>query len=392
MGPPRGGGTREGDGRMQMPIEERDARYQRVRDMMDREGFDVLLIAGKGHGWSGRGFFRYFTDFHLWGHDGLILFPRTGEPMLTLTSGGVAAKISQRGWIEDARGDWDVAPGIIAELRRRGLHAACVGLVGRGMILPVGVHDRLREGLPGCEFGDADRAMEKVRAKKSAAELDAISGLWRVATDAMELFIDGLRPGRTQLQLSAPPVSYLHERGIRDYLIFWDGEIPGNNQVELTGTIRYHMEICGPSGHWCEITVLPTYGTVDEMAKRRMEAELDAYARVRARAVPGTTMNTLVDVYEDVLREWGFAIDPSPGHHYDMHGQGLDWIEWPNRAPNDPERFDTPLGAGMYINYHPSRVLLPEAPATGINDGMVITENGGRRIFPAWDMRYRYMV
>ena len=56
-------------------LEERDSRLARVRTAMAAASLDGLLVAGKGHWWTGRGYFRYFTDFHIWGHDGLIFIP-----------------------------------------------------------------------------------------------------------------------------------------------------------------------------------------------------------------------------------------------------------------------------------------------------------------------------
>jgi len=69
---------------------ERDARFSKLRGAMAEAGLQALLVAGKGHWWTGRGYFRYLADFHLWGHDGLILMPLEGGPMLTLTSAAVA--------------------------------------------------------------------------------------------------------------------------------------------------------------------------------------------------------------------------------------------------------------------------------------------------------------
>ena len=67
-------------------LAERDLRYQRLYEAMQAAGLDAMLVAGKGHWWTGRGYIRYLTDFHLWGHDGILLIPVHGEPALTLSS------------------------------------------------------------------------------------------------------------------------------------------------------------------------------------------------------------------------------------------------------------------------------------------------------------------
>ena len=58
-----------------------------------REQLDALVIAGKGHWWTGRGYFRYLTAFHLWAYDGAFLFPLEQDPSLTLTGGAVAGRM-----------------------------------------------------------------------------------------------------------------------------------------------------------------------------------------------------------------------------------------------------------------------------------------------------------
>lgn len=374
-------------------LDERDRRIARIREEMEKEELDALLIAGKGHGWTGRGYFRYLTDFHIWGHDGMILLPLEGEPMLTFTSSGVGDMIAERGWITDTKADWDVAPTIVQEMKERGLDRGRVGVAGHEMIVPNGVFDTLVSGLPQVNFVNSDPLMNRVRAVKSDVEIKQIRELWDIATDAMETFVDDLEEGKTELELSGGPVRHIHEQGCRQYLIFLNGNIPGDNVVDLDGVINYHMEILNQSGHWCEITVQPAFDPPSDAEMDLMETELRAYEEVREAAVPGTTLGELASVYERVLEEDGWDIKPESQelHHYDFHGQGMDWIEWPRWSPNDPERHDTELEPGMYINYHPFRLLEQDVGRTGINDGMLITEDGGERIYPDWDMNYRLM-
>ena len=142
-------------------IEERDARFKRVREAMEREKLDALVIAAKGHWWSGRGYFRYLTDFGLWAHDGIILFPLEGEPVFTLSSGALAKMVSQRGWITDGRGDIDVSPVIAQCIKEKGLSHARIGIAGRHMIMPVGVYELLTGPLPDVKWVDADLLMDR---------------------------------------------------------------------------------------------------------------------------------------------------------------------------------------------------------------------------------------
>ena len=102
---------------------------------MANEGLQALVIAGKGHWWTGRGYIHYLTDFHLWGHDGAILFPMESDPFLTLTSGAVAGRIGRRGWIPDVQGDPEIVVKIVEQMKARGLTKGKIGVCGYGHVM-----------------------------------------------------------------------------------------------------------------------------------------------------------------------------------------------------------------------------------------------------------------
>ncbi len=374
----------------QATLAERDMRFSRLREAMKKDDLDVLLVAGKGHGWTGRGYFRWLTDFHLWGHDGMILFPLEGEPMLTMTSAAVARRVARtRGWINETAGDWDITPTIAKELKRRGLDKARIGVAGYNFIIGAGAYQMLEDGLPDAKLVDADRLMDRVRAIRSPLEIQQYRELWAVAKSAMERFVDYLEPGMTEKQVSMEPVRYIHQHGARDYLILINGKIPGDDIVELEDVIAYHMEICNDSGHYNELTVTLAYRdpTPDEL--KLMETELSAYEKIRKAAKPGVKMAELFKIFEQELVDAGFDLKDEPLHHYEFHGQGMDWIEWPNFSPNDPVRHDTPLEEGMVLNYHPAANIKQNIKKPGINDHILITKDGAVRLSGDWDMRWR---
>jgi Xaa-Pro aminopeptidase len=184
-------------------LAERDLRYGRLRAAMAAAGLDALLVAGKGHWWTGRGYIRYLTDFHLWGHDGLLLVPLAGKPSLTLTSPAVAAKIAARGWVEDADGDVFLVPRLAAAVRERGLERGRIGVAGMRQIIGAGVLAELREALPRAELVDADELIDRVRMIRSELEIQQIRELWALAKSCMGRFVEIVAPGKTGLALAA---------------------------------------------------------------------------------------------------------------------------------------------------------------------------------------------
>ena len=156
--------------------------------------------AGKGHWWTGRGYVRYLSDFHLWGHDALIVFPVEGEPALIVSSYAVANMIASNGWITDSAGDVFLVPRTLSALRQRGLERARLGTVGTPFIISADLHRQLVEQLPGADIRQADQVLDRVRVAKSDVEIAQNREVWELAKKAMERFAEVLRPGASQLR------------------------------------------------------------------------------------------------------------------------------------------------------------------------------------------------
>ncbi|NLE75465.1 MAG: aminopeptidase P family protein, partial [Chloroflexi bacterium] len=356
-------------------MEERDARFRRLRQAMEKKGLKALVIGGKGHWWTGRGYFRYLTDFHLWGHDGAILLPVDSDPMLTLSSGAVAGMIARRGWITETYGDPTLVDRIAEGMKKRGLTTGKVGIVGYNFILGAGVVERLKGLMPGVTFVDADMVMNRVRAVKSPLEIQQNRELWVLAKSAMERFVEAMEEGRTQWEISAEAQKVVLAGGGRDILVFFGGVVPTDQRVKLEGIIPYHHEITGPSGHWCELTVTLAYREPTALELKLMETELLAYEEIRKAAKPGVRLSALMKILERVYVDQGWKLAEVQSPHHDLHGQGMDTIEWPLWGHLDQTQ-DTELEDGMMFSYHPSRNVLQEVRATGINENIVITKNG----------------
>lgn len=371
-------------------FDERDQRFRRLREAMAAVGLQALVVAGKGHWWTGRGYFRYLTDFHLWAHDGAILMPLDGEPALTLTSGAVAEMIAENGWITDVHGDPSVVGEIAHAMKRQGLTKGKVGIAGYGHIMGAGTYHILANALPDVQFVDADRVIDRVRAIKSPLEIQQNRELWDLAKAAMERFVEVLEPGRTQAQLAAEACKVILAGGGRDLLVFFDGDIPGDKIVTLDDLVDYHMEVTGPSGHWCELNVTCAYRDPTPLELKLMDTELRAYEEMRKQARPGVRLSELTNTLEQVYVEDGWRLAERQSPHHDIHGQGLDCIEWPLWGNLDTTQ-DAVLEEGMTFSYHARRNVEPHAGFTHIDENIVITAHGAERLSVPWDLRWRIM-
>jgi Xaa-Pro aminopeptidase len=126
---------------------------------------------------------------------------------------------------------------------------------------------------------------------------------------------------------------------------------------------------------------------------RLMDAEVDAFERLRAAARPGARLSELAALFEATLHDHGLAIHGTTDH-FDFHGQGMDTIEYPwhAQAPGWGQSQDWALEAGMVFSYHPRRQVVGHRGwSTGLNENIVITEHGAERLSGGWEQRWRPM-
>jgi Xaa-Pro aminopeptidase len=151
--------------------------------------------------------------------------------------------------------------------------------------------------------------------------------------------------------------------------------------------VRFHMEPCGESGHWCELTVTLAFRELSESEERLMATELDAKEAVRKAARPGVTLGSLARCYEEALRAANYEFGEETTH-FDFHGQGLDVIEAPWFAAAQPwgSTGDAELQSGAILSYHPRRNVFPGvAWSTGISDDLLITDTGSEWLSGDWE-------
>jgi Xaa-Pro dipeptidase len=364
---------------------------------MEAAGLDALVIGAKGHWWTGRGYMRYLADFHLWGHDALIVVPRDGEPSAVVTSPGVAAMIRRRGWIERCHGDMRILPTATRLVSELGLSAGRLGLVGARWVIPAGLTEGLAEQLPRASFERVDALADAVRMVKSELEIEQNRETWRLAQAAMERFEQVLAPGVPARELAAAAAEVALAGGARDILMLMGDRSelyapPTPEPLNCDDMVRFHMEIAGESGHWCELTSTFAFRPLTETEDRLIAAELRAAEQIRAAARPGATLEQLAGIFEATLEQDGFTRTRELASHFDFHGQGQDVIEDPCFAEDLPIAglATEPLVSGTVLSYHPHRNVDADVSwAPGVSDSLLITDDGGEWLSADWRHSWR---
>ena len=382
------------------PLSEKELRFNSLREEMVKHDLYALIIGGKGHWWTGRGYFRYLTDFHLWGHDGLIYFPVEGEPYLVLSSDAVAKKIGRRGWIENCEGSLDIGEKLLKFIDKKEIKGQKIGIVGEENIISYKDLHTIKDNLK-IETVSATAILDKVKMVKTEWEVNEIYKLWELAKYTMNQFQDNVleyhNKNKSKIELSSDVTKILWENGIRDLLIFYGDEIdkyshPTNEKINIENKIRYHLEICGPSGHWLEITKNLAFKNIHDTEQKIMNDELSVFDEMLKYMKPSVSLKQAGLFYEKVLSELGYEMHRQ--NSFDFHGQGLDTIEMPfynSIIPNDSEDWD--LKENVSISYHPKRLLLNKGIwSTGINEDILVTGNGSVKFSKDWNHNWVQII
>ena len=112
---------------------------------------------------------------------------------------------------------------------------------------------------------------------------------------------------------------------------------------------------------------------------------------MRAAAGPGVRLADLATRFEETLVEDGWELGDAT-RHFDFHGQGMDVIELPWFAAEQPwgATGDRQLEPGTIVSYHPRRNVVPAVGwAPGISDNLLVTDEGAEWLSGDWSHEWR---
>lgn len=188
----------------QLPLAERDRRWDRLRKKMVMADIEALVFLGNDIYWGmGMSNLRYvFQVGSNIGADGL--FCLDGEPVVWNTLPHMnrpsSHYLSIQEWITDIRDRGGMAT-IAAELRARGLDSSRVGLVSFSSSVqttPTLLHQNvvdLERVLPNVTWVDANHLLQEMRIVKSEAEIDMLREAGKIARLTVDALVNTARPG-----------------------------------------------------------------------------------------------------------------------------------------------------------------------------------------------------
>jgi Xaa-Pro dipeptidase len=358
--------------------EEVDRRYRLVREAMDEQKLDYVLVCGSEYtGFEGA--VTYMSGFVIVHRYAYVLLPREGDP--TIVFPAEARYVGRHGtsWIEDQ---------VFAERPGEWIAGRCaaqrVGVHGLDYVMAVrdfeSAHSRV-------EFVPFDVEFDLARAVKSEDELVSVRDSVRINTDGFLAFLEGYGAGRTAAEVLAPAERLFVEEGcgrLTMNMVLVGAEFAIASEETVLGDFCIpSLEIAGPGGHWVEVS--RAIGEPNAEVSRMLEAYEEYFEAAKMALRPGATAH---DVHRAVSK--GFSDRGYHLGHVTGHSIGMTMIEHPKIG----EEIETELRENMVFSMHPHVIAENGVDCLYMQDTWLVTADGGEalaglpmRIFKAGETR-----
>ncbi len=367
-------------------------RIERIRQVMEHEGLDALVVYGDEYRKEN---LRYVSNFWPIFERAGCFIPREGEPILVGAPEGEQYAREMSAW-EDVRVvkefvcasvpeeiDYPLATfsslgDILAETLKGG---RCLGLAG-WLDIPALLLERFRDAAGDAEVVDADAVLQNARLIKSDAEVACLREAGRQACVGYEKLMAACVPGNTERYAAGAGEGAARMAGAEDINFMVMGTGPRadtiigrpTNRVIQDGDMVMVSLAVQYEGYVATVEFPFVAGKAGGEQQEFLAALFDA-ADVQLRYLrDGVVSGEMVRAVKDVFRQRGLTqYDVYPP----MHGIGLAEAE----SPYPDEESTYPLRAGMCVNSDISLFGHP-AGSNRIEEGFVITEHGPESLTP----------
>ncbi len=363
------------------PTEEYEARLRRARELMAREGIDLLFITGDRN-------YIYFTGHRPIAPEGTLarpnyfILPLEGEPHLMVHI-FIEGDASSTSWVEGISTYSSLLDAPVKELA--GIIRDC-GAGGRKIGAELGQEQRvgmpvrdfllLKEELKEYEFADAAPILWEMRVVKSERELACIR---EAQAATVRGYIEGfplIGEGMSEREIASLLTGKMVEHGAEHFwIIVASGREnyqrisgkPTGRKVRRGDMVWVDMG-ASVNDYWADFSRAGVVGGPSDEQKKYQkivtEVTAEGVAAVRA-GLPGAS---IVDVCEEGMRKRGLDISFHAGRV--GHGVGLFITEPPSMARWDP----VVLADNMVITVEPG--LVRDDGVYHVEENVLVTKGG----------------
>ncbi|WP_062355115.1 M24 family metallopeptidase [Bacillus kwashiorkori] len=349
-------------------------RINAMMEWLQKEDADTAIIT------SSENVF-YFSSFFSDPHERLlaIVLFREQEPFLIcpqmeVTSAKNAGFAYQVLGYSDTENPWDL---VKAEINKR------VGNVQKIAVekthMNIERYETLAAIFPNSAFIQAEDILNELRLLKDEQEVEKLQKACELADYAIEVAVNTIREGVTELEIVAAIEYELKKKGV-EQMSFATTVLTGANAASPHGTPGLTKVQSGDfvlfdlgvvyKGYCSDITRTVAFRDVTEEHVQIYETVLKAQEAAIAISVPGVSCATLDKTARNIIREAGYG---EYFTHRLGHGLGISIHEYPSIT----ETNDLTLRSGMVYTIEPG-IYIPNDIGVRIEDDVFITDQGAR--------------
>jgi len=364
-------------------VEERRARQEKARHLMESNRIDALLLM---EGTS----LDYFTGIRWWGGERLfaMVLPAKGEAFYVcpafeegrareqIAKSPEGARVDVRTWQEDENPYQRLAQG----LRDRGIST---GTFGMEETIRFAFSNGIAQAIPQANYISGTPVTAGCRMVKSDHEIELMRLANQVTLAAYGAAYRAIKEGMTQGELSNLIASAYVRLGFPGEASVQVGEyssLPHGSrtpQVIREGSIILVDDGCDVEGYQSDITRTFVLGRPSDKMKKVFDIVHQAQTAALKAARPGVECQAVDAAARKVITDAGYGPDYKYFTHRLGHGIGMDGHEWPYLVRGNT----TPMTANMTFSDEPG-IYIQDEFGIRLEDDMHITENGAELFTP----------
>ena len=330
-----------------------DRRFANIRDAMQRENLDALIVCGNQYaGFEGAVF--YVSGFEIVHRYVYVLIPLEGAPTLVFPREARWIGDKAKPWVKDQV--WPDLPGHWLAERALEKKWKRVGVYGMNFVMAVRDYRELAKG--SFELVPFDTTFDMVRAVKSEEELVEVRDAMDIILDGFWALVAAYEPGKTEAEIMAPAVERFFARGAgpRMMNILLSGahgeaeasfKVPGNRVVAASDLLLYSLEVTGAGCYWVEFSRPLIRGKISPRTQAMADAYPEALEAARKLMHAGELASRVHQVVAEKFSKHGFSLG-----HLSGHSIGTTMLEYPAIGAKS----DVVLQENMIFSLHPQVV------------------------------------
>ncbi len=317
--------------KQQMPEEEYRGRLEIVRQQMERQGLDALVIYGDNYSFAD---LCYLTNYFPKVRGGIAVVPRNGAISLLLNIGSRDVPFAKTlTWIEDVRASNQVGGDGAKLLKEKGFEKARLGLVDSGQGFPLPQLEEMKSALPQVTWQNLHSLFQPIRLRKTARELAAMGEAGRLLSEICQDAAAVIKPGRKEYEIVADIDRLARDKGAEDIRILAGEKRLNPPSFKQAASIGTHWAVYFAVQHeryWAEAGRTYVLSSESKLQSAYQKAR-EIVAQMAAQLKPGNSVKAIEETARKQLGEFYAAAS-----NYGL-GNGIGLNQWEAPFLNEDE-------------------------------------------------------